>query len=441
MRRLLPLLVLLGASSAASLPCQVPWTLMAALAEARTHSPAAVIAAARIESAQAMVDQANAPTLPQVTLAGGYTQTNNPMMAFGAILNQGAFSPTIDFNHPGQTDNVNLTGVVGYALYNGGRTSAGLAAARSGATATTHDRDATFARLDAAVVRAYFGIRQSREALDALDAAVASFEESLRVARLRFDAGQLLRSELLNLEVQLAQSREQQLAARHQTELAARQFLFLLGRPAAAEVALAHDDPGIAALTAPTSADLDQRPERRAAEARLAAANDQIAVARSGTRPALNAFASYQLDHGWRHDGSGDSWMAGVQAEWRVFDGKANTGRVREARARRDEIAAGLTQVELALQFELDRARLAHELAAAQLAVTATLVEQADEAARISRARFEAGGLLSTELIGAETRLTAARVRRAVAVAAERIAAAEFRRAAGLPILETPTTP
>jgi outer membrane protein TolC len=49
---------------------------------------------------------------------------------------------------------------------------------------------------------------------------------------------------------------------------------------------------------------------------------------------------------------------------------------------------------------------------------------------------------LSTQLINAETALTAARVRRAEAGADRRIAAAALRQALGLPqIPKTPTTP
>jgi len=94
-----------------------------------------------------------------------------------------------------------------------------------------------------------------------------------------------------------------------------------------------------------------------------------------------------------------------------------------------------LRKLELALGLQLDQARLALKLAREQLAATETLVAQANESARMSRERFAVGALLSAELIGVETRLTEARMRRAVALAAEKIAVADLRRAAGLPLL------
>lgn len=420
---------------AGTLSAEAPWTLASALAEARAHSPEATMAAARLARAEAMVEQAGALALPQVGLRAGYIQTNNPMMAFGAILNQGAFSPTIDFNRPGQVDNLNVTGTVGYALYTGGRVTARREAARAGVTASVHDRASTFARLDSAVARSYFGIRQAREILAALDDAVAVYTESLRVAHLRASAGQLLKSELLNLEVQLARTREQQLAARQQANLAARQFLYLLGRTPAGEVVLDDHDPTPTALLVPLAPSVDTRPEIAALTARVAAAAQRTAAARGARRPTVNAFASYQRDHGGRLSGDGDSWTAGIQAEWAVFDGKAAGGAEREALAMLAESEAALVQLNLALALELEQARLGHTFAVEQLHVTATVVSQAEEAARISRERFAAGALLSAELIAVETRLSEARMHRAVATANERLAVAELRRAAGLSLL------
>ena len=68
-------------------------------------------------------------------LRGGYTETNSPMMAFGSILNQRAFNFGLDFNHPGQIDNLNATGTVAYNLYSGGRATAGRSAAKAGTRA------------------------------------------------------------------------------------------------------------------------------------------------------------------------------------------------------------------------------------------------------------------------------------------------------------------
>jgi outer membrane protein TolC len=72
--------------------------------------------------------------------------------------------------------------------------------------------------------------------------------------------------------------------------------------------------------------------------------------------------------------------------------------------------------------------------------VTAQAVEQAEESAALSRARFEKGALLAADLIGVESRLIETRMRRAVAGADERIALAELRSALGLTPLAQPSS-
>lgn len=429
--------LLLFAGFSADSGAAAVWTLEEALAQAASASPDAGIARERAAAARAMVEQASSANAPRVTLGASYTQTNNPMMAFGSILNQGAFSTALDFNDPGQVDNLSLSGTVGYNLYSGGRARAGIAAARHASAAAEFDRSAALEDLAIEVIRAFHAIAQADEGVVALEAAEAALAESLRVAVLRLEEGQLLKSEVLNLEVQLAQTRDELLSIRHNAALARHQFAFLLGLDAGEPVSIAHAaDP--APEPVPPSLTLENRAELQAMRKRVAAAEERVDVARSGRRPTVDAFASYQHDRGWRLDGSGESWMAGVKAEWAIFDGRETSGRIHHAEAELAGARQALRKLELALALQLERARLAQELALNQLQTTATMVSQASESAEISRARFEAGALLSSELIGVESRLAEARMRRAIARTNLAIAAAGVKRTAGISLYPTP---
>ena len=161
-----------------------------------------------------------------------------------------------------------------------------------------------------------------------------------------------------------------------------------------------------------------------------------MTVARGGRRPNVNAFASYQYDHGWKLDRGADGWTAGVSVDVAVFDGGQTSGKIRQASAELVEVREMLRKVSLGIQLEAERARLAHEEATERLAVTAQSVAQAEESASLSRARFERESLLSADLIGAESRLLEARLRRTVAEADERIALVELRRSLGLDPLD-----
>jgi len=422
----------------AALPAET-WTLDRAVATALERSPDARVARARVDGAQALVQQAQSAWLPQVFLSGRYTETNSPMMAFGSILNQRAFNFGLDFNHPGRIDNLNATGTVAYNLYAGGRASAGHTAARAGVEAADLDLRTAHHRLAAEVVRAALNIRKAREAVTAIEGGVNAYTAAVSAARARFEAGQLLKADLLSLEVQLAQTREALSSARHGAALAARAFQFVLGLEANGDtVELTDDDPALARLAMPDTGDFSQRPELLGVQARVRAAEAMVEAARSGRRPTVNAFASYQYDQGWKTDRHGDSWLAGLSVDLNIFDGGQTAGKVRQSSAELAEVKAMLDKATLGISLEVEQARLAHADAVERLAVSERTVEQAAESAALSRARFEKEALLIADLIGAEGRLLEARLRRTVAAADERLALVELRRALGLTPLPQP---
>lgn len=437
--RLVPLLALGGSLLAAE-----PWTLERAVSTALQRNPDARVARARIDAAQAMITQAQSAWLPQLMLSGRYTDTNSPMMAFGSILNQRAFNFGLDFNHPGAIDDLNATGTVAYNLYSGGRASAGRTAARAGAEAAAHDLRATQHQLAAEVVKAALNAQKAREAVNALEGGVRAYEAAVAVAQARFNAGQMLKSDLLSLQVQLAQTREALSSARHGAALADRAFQFILGiEPGDEPVEFAANDPALAALTAPDTRDFSRRPELVGVQARVRAAEAMVDAARAGRRPNVNAFASYQYDRGWKLDRHGDSWMAGLSLDLSLFDGGQTTGRIRQARAELEQAKEMLRKTSLGLGLEVEQARLAHVDAIERLAVTEQAVAQADESAALTRARFEKQAVLTADVIGAESRLLEARLRRTVAAADERIALVDLRRALGLepvPLPDAATT-
>lgn len=432
-----PLALLLGAAPA---PARAEtWTLDRAVAAALQHSPDAQIARARIDAAQALVDQSQSAWLPRVSVAGRYTDTNSPMIAFGSILNERAFNFGLDFNSPGRVDDLTGSGTIAYSLYSGGRATAARSAARAGTEAAGSDLRGTQNQLAADVVKAVLNLRKAREAAAALESGVRAYEAVVAVARARFDAGGLLKADLLSLEVQLAQTREALAEARHGAALAARAFQFLLGmEPNGEAVDLAEDDPALARLVEPDTRDYSRRPELLAVGARVRAAEAMVASARSGRRPTVNAFASYQYDQGWALDHHGDSWLAGVAVDLNVFDGGQTAGRIRQAGSELAQAKEMLRKTALGVGLEVEQARLAHADAVERLAVSAGAVEQAEESAALSRARFEREALLAADLIGAESRLIEARLRRAMAAADERVALVELRRALGLDPLPPP---
>ncbi len=417
-----------SATDTASLPAM--WTVQEAVGFALDNSPDVRIALQRIKGAQAAVVAAQSAYYPSIGLSAGYGRTNNPMYSFGNILNQGQFTQDIDFNNPGTSDNLNMTGSVQYRFYNGGSDEAGIRAARAGEQAAQFEQEAIYSRLGFEVVRSFYSIVQAEENVQARESALKAIEVSLQAAQARFDAGDLLKADLLNLEVQKSRAAENLILARHGLELVKRGFLNLLGlKQGSAEIDTAQQ----ARQAVPEKPTYEQRPELTRLNALLEAAEAKVRKARGGYYPSADLFGSYQVDKGFEFDeGSGNSWMAGVKVNYNLFNGHRTSAEVNRATAELAEIREQRQKLELAFNYEIEQASLAFKQAEERLQVTKKMVEQAVESGRLSRERFKEGVTLASDLIEVENRLTDARVHNLMAKAARRIAIADLRRAAGL---------
>jgi outer membrane protein TolC len=408
------------------------WTLERAVSCAMTNSPDARVAEQRIAAAQAGLEQANSAIWPRLQLQSTYLRTDNPVAVFGSLLNQRDFNfGAFDINHPPQADNLNLKGQVTLPLYVGGKIAAGRQAAKAGVQAAKHSAEAARATLAFEAARAFHTVLKARRFIDAAEAAARSYENNLSIASKRHKAGTLLKTEVLDVEVRLAQAREDLVRARNARALAERALRTLLGVEES-DFAVADTAP---AVPAPAAGEVGQRPELAAIRQQLKAAEAAVRQARGGYLPQVGAFASVDHDHGWEFNGSGDSWTVGGVLQWDLWDGRLTRGRVREARAQLESLREQERKTRLWLDLEAEQARLNLQEASERLAVTEKAVTQAAESVELTRARFEQGLALATQLIDAETALTGARVRRAEAQTDQRIALAALRKALGLPQL------
>ena len=423
-------LVLLWSLSAL---CAEPWTLERALQQALSGNPDARLAQQRIVAAQAGLDQANAAFWPRVQLQSSYSASDNPMLAFGSILNQRAYNSSLNFNDVPTVDDLNARGLVTVPLYAGGKNTATRKAASANTEAAKQDNAAVQNALGYEVARAFYTVLKSRQFIRAAEAGVNSFEANLAVAKKRLDGGTLLKSGVLDIEVRLAQAREDLVRARNSNALATRALRNLLGIETG-EFEVADAAPQ---TRAPDSGDFSGRPELTAASHRERAAQEQVTAAKGSYLPRVSAFGSLDYDYGWKYENGGGSYTAGALLQWDVWDGKLTRAKVREANANLESSREERRKLRLALDLEVEQARLELKAANERLSVTDQAVAQATESASLTRARFEQELALPKDTIDAETALVAARVRRAEAEADRQIATAAVRKALALPQLES----
>jgi outer membrane protein TolC len=406
-----------------------------AVRRARESHPDAQIAQLRMVAALAALDQANAAFRPRVRLHSGYVGTNQPVSVFGMALNQRAISPSLNFNDVPTADNWTAGASVSLPLYAGGALRAGREAAVAAAAARGHEATGVQRTLESEVTRTWLTVYKARSFTEAARAEAESFASHLALTRKRLAAGSALKTDVLDMEVRLAQAREDLARSANAHALNRRALASLLGL----ENSEIEAQRTIPVLAVPQPAESPRRPELLAAESMVRAAVARVKSAAAGRKPSVRAFGAAEHNRGSRFDGEGSSFTVGVMAEWDAWDGGQRKGSIAAAEAAARIAEAELRRQSLAVDLELQQARLALSEADERLSVSAQSVSLAAESVRLLRERFAGGLALATQLIDAETALTAARMRRSEAETDRCMAIAALRRALGLPLLPSST--
>lgn len=410
-------------------PLPEVWTIENAIRYALAGNPDSTIARTRIEKARVAATMAKSTDYPKLNLSSEYGQTNNPMYSFGNILNQGAFTNDIDFNSPGRTDNFQLRAELNYRLYKGGRDRAAQDTAQADIAISQIEMYAVHQHLAFEVVKSCHAIIHAEKMVTVREGALDSISAALDVGKARYEAGDLLKQDLLNLELQQSRASENLIESKHRLELTKRGFLNLLGL---SKGNVSIDPESGAYQQLPESIDYKKRHELRMIERLQQKALAELRMAQGARLPSLDAFASYQVDNGFILDESGDSWMAGIRLNYVLFDGRKISSELSSAKLRLQEIQAIQKKTELALELEVQQALLDYQQAQKRLTVTEKMVGVAEEVIRLGRAQFSEGAILASDLIDYEMRLSDAQARQIAAIAGYRVAIANLRRATGL---------
>ena len=229
---------------------------------------------------------------------------------------------------------------------------AGIDQARQGWDASAHLSQSARAGLVTRVAEAYGGVLSATSTHEMVETYLKATEEVARQAELRFNAGEIPRSELAQAQARLADGRTQLARAIEYLADARAQYRAVVGkgpdqldpmhRPMASSL-----DLDAALLQAQRD-----NPDLAAAQSAVRAARDGVRMAEAEHLPsiALTASAATMRDQffpGYRSDGT----VVGVQGRWTLFAGGAINARIAEARAGLRKAEASLSRAESSVRL------------------------------------------------------------------------------------------
>ena len=403
----------------AGLPLQAPKGALAldqAVRIALQGNPDVEMALARIRQAHAAIDEADAAFWPTLSLYGEYLQGDAPSTYFFKTIDQRMLPPGVQFNDPGWFENYEVGLHARVNLFRGGRDLLRRRMAETGLHIHELDRQSIENALVESVIHAYFQALAGRDYVQIAEQSVATVEEQKRVLEVRYRAGGALRSDLLSLEVRVAQAKEELVRARNNHALSLVALAILLSfdpdTPINLEGGQEISPPFPENYASGLAQALAARPELKKARHQVVQSYMALDMAKAEYLPTLDAHAKYYMnDPDARFNTSRDNWVAGIILNWDVFTGLSTRAKEDQARGVLEEMLAWDRKATQAVQLDVKSAYLGLAEAKARIEVTRAAVAQAEESLFLVKKEYEGGSATITRYLEAELALNRARIR------------------------------
>lgn len=360
------------------------------------------------KAANANYHETDAVFLPQVTI--GYTalSTNNPLNAFGFLLQQESVT-AMDFdpaklNNPGASQNYSTQIEAKLPLLN-----MDMIYARKGAKAQEeiykYKTERTKEYIEFEVRKAYTQLQMSYQARNILQKSLEDVKQIHQSVNNFYNQGLVQKSDVLNAQVQVNTIETALAKAESNIQNASDGLRLMMGLETSSDVYTAdslsqeinlHQDRELS----PSRSDI------MALNKAVDATNMMVKSTKMAFLPRINAFGSYSLNDSKAFKFRNDSYLVGINLSWTIFSGNQNRSKMKSAQFQRDKM-----QEELNLHIkkeELELNKTKRDLNDSQIEINKqrTSVEQAGEALRILTNRHREGLASTTDLLMAQAQLS-----------------------------------
>jgi outer membrane protein TolC len=391
-----------------------------------------------LAASQGIAIQTRAIAIPKVRVAGSYSAiqpsdvdkpSNVPGFSFGTDQSWGSQIRLVQ------------------SLYEGGRIVSSVRTARLIKEQAVLNYQTVVADAVLEIQIIYDNVLLAEQQIKVQEASVELRTRELADTSRRFEAGTVPRFNVLRSEVELANARPALIRTRNRFRIAKNNLANLLGFNI--PVGTIEDIP--LQLTGRLQAEpyeielprsielaLQRRTELGSLKKALALRKEDITHARAGYKPSLQAFAGYDAHSSlFTPDLTREvhGWITGVQLSWELFDGGLTMGRMKETTALYERTAVELEDMGRRIELEVRTAYSNFIESRELLESQKKVVEQAEEAVRLARARNETGTGTQLDELSAQTSLTEALTTQNLALHDYSVTKARLERAtgAGLP--------
>lgn len=262
-------------------------------------------------------------------------------------------------------------------------------------------------------IEAYYDLLQKKNMFNVSQSAVDMAKEQLRLLNIMFNEGAIARSDVLQMEVQLADYQQDLLSAEGDYFVARDTLLSVIGLPENTEIEPTDNFSYVPyELDLPACLDyaMNHRPDRIASEYELKGAEEQKEAAKGGYRPQIAAVYSRTLEgrKPFTNDIEDEAYL-GLSFQWTIFDNGVTDATVKAAKKSAEKKVADLAEVERNVRLDVRKAYIGMRAAEDKIKNMKLAVEKAERNKNIAEIRYAEGVDTILNITNSQEKLTKAR--------------------------------
>lgn len=408
-----------------------PITLAQALEIARQNNRDLQVSLLELRRTQEALREAQAALFPTLGISADITRGQS---ASGQLQDELTSRAGGRSNNGDPSTNFNGQAQLSYNLYTSGRRQAAIKEAEEQVRFNELAVETRSEEIRLNVTTEYYDLQQADEQVRIAQSAVENAQASLRDAQALERAGVGTRFDVLRSQVNLANSQQDLTNALSQQQIARRRVATRLSLPQSINISAA--DP--VQLSGLWNQSLEQsivlayqnRPELQQQLAQRNISEQQRRQALANLGPQVSLVANYNLLDQFDDSVSlTDGYSVGVQATLNLFDGGAARARAAQAKTNIAIAETNFAEQRNQIRFQVEQAYSTQRSNLENVQTSNTALEQAREALRLARLRFQAGVGTQTDVINSENDLTRAEGNRVTAILDYNRALAQLQRA------------
>ena len=348
--------------------------------------------------------------LPNINASYTFSNTNNPLYAFGSKLNQERIT-IMDFN----PDNLNSPKIIPNfaakfeiqqpiinmdAVY---QKKAGQV--KSEVLKIKTERTREYVQFE--LKKAYMMLQMAYKMVRTLEYARTTILANKKVIENYYKNGIIQKSEVLYIDVRFKEVENQIQYARSNVRNASDYLYFLLDENYQNKVLKPTESLEYQENIVEDNPSLNiNRKDLQAYQKSLEAYGLMIKSSKAKFLPKLNAFGSFEMYDNKIAQFDANGYLAGIQLSWNVFDGLKAKSEQQKFKAELSKAETEIQQYQKQSQLELQKTSRQVKDADSKVSLTKLAWEQSKEAYRIRKNRYDQGLEKSADLLTSETQMS-----------------------------------